>query len=101
LNFSIPAKEISRRWRKFSKRIRGKEFKETAIPKISWKKVIDNFRIKLYEPNHIDGNVTIGELAVISAITSGVKDGTNLFEIGTFDGRTTMNLALNSPPPEL
>jgi hypothetical protein len=41
--------------------------------------------------------VRISELGILSALAADCEDGTNLFEIGTFDGRTTLNLALNSP----
>jgi predicted O-methyltransferase YrrM len=43
-----------------------------------------------------DGNVTLHELYVIAAITRAVQP-TSSFEIGTFDGRTTVNVAANSP----
>jgi hypothetical protein len=41
--------------------------------------------------------VRISELAILFAFAADRRDGSNLFEIGTFDGRTTLNLALNSP----
>ncbi|HMP74754.1 MAG TPA: class I SAM-dependent methyltransferase [Kiritimatiellia bacterium] len=53
--------------------------------------------LRLVEPDSADGNVTGYELLVISALAS--KHGrTACFEIGTFDGRTALNLAANTPP---
>jgi hypothetical protein len=42
------------------------------------------------------GNVTFYELFCISLIASVAKPGI-VFEVGTFDGRTTLHLALNTP----
>ena len=44
-----------------------------------------------------DGNPTLIELFCLGAIARGV-DAHAMFEIGTFDGSTTLQLALNSPP---
>ncbi len=43
------------------------------------------------------GNVSLTELTVLAAICAARQPAT-IFEIGTFDGRTTLNLAENSPP---
>jgi predicted O-methyltransferase YrrM len=50
---------------------------------------LDNF---LYR----GGNVSFGELCTLVAVTRALKPGI-LFEFGTFDGNTTLQLALNSP----
>ena len=39
-----------------------------------------------------------GELAVLAQAAAAVSPGDEIIEIGTFDGRTTLNLALNAPP---
>jgi predicted O-methyltransferase YrrM len=44
-----------------------------------------------------NGNVRISELGVLSQAAKNCEPGTFIFEIGTFDGRTTANLALNAP----
>ena len=44
----------------------------------------------------VDGNISLYELNVISMISK-LHARNNVFEIGTFDGRTTLHLALNSP----
>lgn len=44
----------------------------------------------------VDGNVSPYELSVIGKVIAEFKPR-KLFEIGTFDGRTTLNMAANSP----
>jgi predicted O-methyltransferase YrrM len=51
---------------------------------------------QVWEQKKLNGNVRISELAILSALAASCEDSTNIFEIGTFDGRTTINLALNS-----
>jgi predicted O-methyltransferase YrrM len=52
-------------------------------------------KIQLMNVNQNDWQVTVFELAVINAFIAGRKP-TNIFEIGTFDGRTTLNMYLNA-----
>ena len=54
-------------------------------------------RITNLEPHTATGNVTIFELFAINFITAAL-DPKRLCDIGTFDGRTTLNLAANCPP---
>jgi predicted O-methyltransferase YrrM len=66
---------------------------------------------RLVEAEKTDGNVNLAELGVIAKAAAGVEPGDLIVEIGTFDGRSTLNLAINSPaqcelftldlPPEL
>jgi predicted O-methyltransferase YrrM len=51
----------------------------------------------LRELDAVDGNVTVLELVVIASITAQLAPHA-VFEIGTFDGRTTVNLAANAAP---
>jgi predicted O-methyltransferase YrrM len=44
----------------------------------------------------VDGNVTAQELKIISQLVK-LTESRVLFEIGTFNGRTTLNLAAHSP----
>jgi predicted O-methyltransferase YrrM len=44
-----------------------------------------------------NGNVRISEIGILAAIASSCEDNTIIFEIGTFDGRTTLNLSSSSP----
>lgn len=67
------------------------------IPLVELKELVsDNDALRLCEPEVADGNVSLLELLVISRLVSAFRP-TRLFEIGTFDGRTTLNLAANSP----
>ena len=52
--------------------------------------------IALPEPLAADGNVTLLELLVLSRLVR-EREPRSLFEIGTFDGRTTLALAMNAP----
>ena len=52
--------------------------------------------IDVREIDAVDGNVSERELITISRLVQAAAPHT-LFEIGTFDGRTTLNLAANAP----
>ena len=51
--------------------------------------------VALPEPVAADGNVTLLELLVLSRLVR-ERQPQSLFEIGTFDGRTTLALAMNA-----
>jgi len=82
-------------------RLRAAEYHETRIPV---RRLTDLWP----SPGHVtaavdaltDGNPTALELFCLGAIVraSGAR---HIFEIGTFDGATTLQLALNSPPDAL
>ena len=96
----LPLSGLSRRWRRFLRHIRGKPdrfLQHTKLPEVSWKDCTTRRSIKIWEHEKENGNVRISEIGILSALAADCRDGTNLFEIGTFDGRTTLNLALNSP----
>lgn len=57
----------------------------------------DDMLITMREFPWKDGNVSVEELVVIVKLIRQYKPE-RLFEIGTFDGRTTLNLASNSSP---
>lgn len=52
--------------------------------------------VEVYEAEPQDGNVSLHELYVINALVRRYQPQT-IFEIGTFDGRTTLNMAANAP----
>jgi predicted O-methyltransferase YrrM len=69
----------------------------TIIPKVKMSAIIkDDLRIELREPTWRDGNISLLELVVIINMIR-QRSPRAIFEIGTFDGRTTLNLACNSP----
>lgn len=69
----------------------------TIIPVMDRTDLLSVLDVELLEKEKSDGNVSMDELMVLSQI---VKDrqAKSIFEIGTFDGRTTLNLAHSSPP---
>lgn len=69
----------------------------TTLPKAKIGSLTDeNATIQLREPVVADGNVTLLELITIVKLVQKYQPS-RLLEIGTFDGRTTLNLAANSP----
>jgi len=96
----LPLSGLSRRWRRFSDRVRGKQssfLQQVNLPDVSWKKCTSQRLVRIWEHEQSNGNIRISELGVIGAVAASCPDHSNLFEIGTFDGRTALNLALNSP----
>jgi predicted O-methyltransferase YrrM len=68
------------------------------LPKISISEVLPGrLDQRVQEPVSQDGNVTLLELCVLNELVKRHRPKT-IFEMGTFDGRTTLNLALNSAP---
>ena len=59
--------------------------------------VPEDLPIQIREPIEADGNISLTEIAVISKLIKARQPAT-VFEIGTFDGRTTLNMAANSLP---
>ncbi len=66
------------------------------LPQISVSGVCGNAGIELRELEVQAGNMSVDELAVICAIVKRERPGA-IFEIGTMNGRTTLNMALNAP----
>lgn len=56
----------------------------------------DMTSVQLREVIDTNGNITLLELVVIAKLIARYKP-LRLFEIGTFDGRTTLNMAANAP----
>lgn len=86
--------------RRTLRRLRGKQEKYREprnIRKTSWRKCTDPRWVRLVESKKENGNIKTSELGILAQFASNCEDGSTLFEIGTFDGRTTINLALNSP----
>ena len=67
------------------------------LPLMSQKDVVGDLeKITLHEPIAVNGNVSTSELLIISSLVKKFQCK-NIFEIGTFDGRTTLNMAANAP----
>lgn len=68
------------------------------LSKVDLSSVVRDFNpdMKILEPASANGNVTLQELFSLNFLVAACAPKV-LFEIGTFDGRTTLNLAANSP----
>jgi hypothetical protein len=74
-----------------------KEIK-TTIPEVSVDKILKTRQsVSITEPVWRQGNTTAYELAVLGMFINEFNPK-SILEMGTFDGRTTLNLALNSSP---
>lgn len=68
-----------------------------ALPEIDPKKILrGDTLVAIHEPVAADGNVTLLELLILATLVRHAHPRA-LFEFGTFDGRTTLNLAANAP----
>lgn len=66
------------------------------VPTIELAEVVsEDIPIQVREPVAIDGNISLAEITVMSKLVKRYNPN-RLFEIGTFDGRTTLNLAANA-----
>jgi hypothetical protein len=102
LNVYLPGAAAARRLRKLSRAIRGVQRQDqhaTRLPQAAWPELIARKAIYLIETGKRDGNVNLAELAVLAEAAAATRPGTTIVEIGTFDGRTTMNLAVNAHVP--
>lgn len=69
---------------------------KTSMPNVQIQDIVnDALPIQLREATWKDGNISLLELSVIIKIVKQYKPK-RIFEIGTYDGRTTLNLACNS-----
>lgn len=68
---------------------------EKLLPIIHIDEIVPNVSSQLINPNIEDGDVSNLELDYISRIVKG-NNPLNIFEIGTFNGRTSLNLAANT-----
>ena len=65
------------------------------LPKIEPSSLIlKDISIKIPEPDFINGNICLNETAIIAALVKRYDPAT-VFEIGTFDGKTTVNIIAN------
>jgi len=95
----IPFSRVAKRFRDISRKIRGKTCEHTqitALQRVSWNSLFKKESIRLVETKKENGNVRISELGIISLLAKRCQKDSIIFEIGTFDGRTTLNLAINS-----
>lgn len=67
-----------------------------TVPKVEADEISDpTAAIELRHPIGVDGNVPLAQLVVMMRLIR-THNPQGIFEIGTFDGRTTLNMAANS-----
>lgn len=96
----LPFSSFSRKWQRFRNRIKGAEethLQFISLPAISWRKCTNPKLIRLIELQKEDGNIRISELGILSQFAKNCNPESYILEIGTLDGRSTINLALNAP----
>lgn len=93
----LPATILGQSYRRVSRRLRGvTRGQVTRLPQVGWRELFPANPILLAEPRRAQGDVNLAELAVLATAAASVTAGSEIVEIGTFDGRTTLNLAANS-----
>lgn len=93
----LPATILGQSLRRTSRRSRGvQRGQETKLPQAGWREFFSAHPIALAQPRKQAGDVNLAELAVLASAAAATTAGQEIVEIGTFDGRTTLNLALNS-----
>src|ERR1044072_1996581 len=95
-----PFATLGKRLRSVSRKLRGGMDPKpvTRLPAVHWSALLPANPIYLVEARKELGNVTEGELALLATAATLVPSGRDVVEIGTFNGRTTLNLAINTPP---
>jgi Methyltransferase domain len=94
----LPVSLLARRLRDRSRARRGvvRDTHATPLPQAAWSEVLARRPIRLTETDKADGNVNLAELAILAQAAAAVPPSSIVVEIGTFDGRTTLNLAINA-----
>ncbi|MDZ4287684.1 MAG: class I SAM-dependent methyltransferase, partial [Prosthecobacter sp.] len=87
----------ARRWKRALRGTTSRHEQPMTLPASTWRDWTPARRVAVVAREKRNGNVHKGELAVLSAFAAAVPMGGRIFEIGTFDGRTTANLALAAP----
>ena len=95
----LPASLAARTLRHSLRRLRGKAgAPATRLPQVAWPQVLKSCPVELTETAKSDGNVRLSELAILALAAREAASGSEIIEIGTFDGRTALNLAINAQP---
>jgi hypothetical protein len=95
----LPLSTFAQDFRAFSRRLRGvSRGQATKLPVVRWQDVLARKPVSIVEPRKRSGDVNLAELAVLASAAAAVRGSDEIVEIGTFDGRTTLNFAVNAPP---
>jgi hypothetical protein len=94
----LPVSTAARSIKRISRALRGRpDAGATGLPQAAWTDVLPKSPVRLTEVGKRDGNVNLSEVAILAEAAAGVPAGSEIIEIGTFDGRTALNLAINAP----
>jgi len=94
----LPLSTLAQDFRALSRRMRGvSRGQATRLPVVPWQAVLPRKPVSIVEPRKHSGDVNLAELAVLASAAAAVTSGEEIIEIGTFDGRTTLNFAVNAP----
>jgi hypothetical protein len=94
----LPLSSYAQDFRAFGRRVRGvSRGQATRLPVVPWQEVLPRRPVSIVEPRKRSGDVNLAELAVLASAAAAVTNGEEIIEIGTFDGRTTLNFAVNAP----
>lgn len=94
----LPVSTLAQDFRAASRRRRGvSRGQATTLPVVRWQDVVLAKPISIVEPRKSSGDVNLAELAVLGSAAAAITVGEEIIEIGTFDGRTTLNFAVNAP----
>ncbi len=94
----LPLSTLAQDFRVFGRRVRGvSRGQATKLPIVPWHAVLPRRAVSIVEPQKRSGDVNLAELAVLASAAVAVTTGDQIVEIGTFDGRTTLNFAVNAP----
>jgi hypothetical protein len=93
----LPLSTLAQDFRRWSRRTRGvSRGQPTRLPVVPWHEVLPRKPISIVEPAKRSGDVNLAELAVLASAAAAARTGEEIIEIGTFDGRTTLNFAVNA-----
>lgn len=97
-SFYLPVSTFAQALRRQSRRLRGvRRGPKSCLPIVSWRKLLPSKPIAIVEPRKGAGDVNLAELSLLATAAAAVQEGAEIIEIGTLNGRTTLNLALNAP----
>jgi hypothetical protein len=98
LSLYLPGALAARRLRDRSRALRGvRRGHATHLPQAAWSELLARKPVRLVATGKANGNVNLAELGVLAQAAAAMPAGALIIEIGTFDGRTTLNLAVNAP----
>jgi len=99
LHAYLPASQLGHSFQRISRTLRGKppSRQPTTLPQLSWRHLLPPRSAALVETQKQHGNVSLAELAVLALAAAHAAPGSEIIEIGTFDGRTALNFAVNAP----